>query len=141
MTYCKTQSTLPRTASSPKKDGISSCQEPRHSSLQVHQSIASFPVAQAYANASTELINRLDTIQVFNKLTHQSILSIVSLRLGDVQERLKERRMTLDVDDGAREWLARHGYSEEYGVSPIGCLICRPRSCNSSKHQRRPCDC
>jgi len=70
-----------------------------------------------------ELINRLDTIQVFNKLTHQSILSIVSLRLGDVREWLKERRITLDVDDGAREWLARHGYSEEYGARAIARII------------------
>lgn len=66
----------------------------------------------------TELINRLDSIQTFNRLTHESILAIVSLRLGDVTDRLKDRRITLDVDRTAREWLAKHGYSTEYGESP-----------------------
>lgn len=64
---------------------------------------------------SIELINRLDSQLVFNKLNRESILKIVSLRLGDVAERLKERRITLDVDDAAKEWLAKHGYSDEYG--------------------------
>lgn len=67
----------------------------------------------------TELINRLDSIQVFNKLSHQSILSIVSLRLADVAARLKDRRITLDLDAESREWLARHGYSNEYGRSHV----------------------
>lgn len=62
-----------------------------------------------------ELINRLDSIQTFNKLGHQSILSIVDLRLADITERLKDRRIRLDVEPKAREWLAKHGYSHEYG--------------------------
>lgn len=64
-----------------------------------------------------ELINRLDWIQVLNKLSHQSILSIISLRLADVAARLKDRRITLDLDAESREWLAQHGYSNEYGMS------------------------
>ncbi|KAK2467144.1 hypothetical protein APHAL10511_000693 [Amanita phalloides] len=63
-----------------------------------------------------ELLNRLDSMLVFNKLSRESILQVVGLRLRDVAERLKHRRIVLDVDGGAKEWLARHGYSELYGA-------------------------
>ena len=45
-----------------------------------------------------ELPNRLDTALVINKLSHESILAVVSLRLEDVAHRLKNRRISLDVD-------------------------------------------
>ncbi|KAJ8454492.1 hypothetical protein ONZ45_g19283 [Pleurotus djamor] len=70
-----------------------------------------------------ELINRLDSMLVFNKLSKRSILDVVSLRLNDVAERLKSRRITLDVDDKAREWLAEHGYSDVYGARAIARIV------------------
>ena len=70
-----------------------------------------------------ELINRLDTQVVFNKLSRQSILSIVDLRLADVSERLNDRRITLDVSQRAREWLADQGYSEVYGARAVARVV------------------
>ncbi|KZT25315.1 P-loop containing nucleoside triphosphate hydrolase protein [Neolentinus lepideus HHB14362 ss-1] len=70
-----------------------------------------------------ELLNRLDSMVVFNKLSRQSILEVVSLRLRDVADRLKNRRITLDVDDQAREWLAKQGYSDVYGARAIGRVV------------------
>ncbi|KAI0765609.1 P-loop containing nucleoside triphosphate hydrolase protein [Trametes elegans] len=70
-----------------------------------------------------ELLNRLDSMLVFNKLSRQSILKVVDLRLGDVQERLRPRRITLDVDAGAREWLAQEGYSDVYGARAIARIV------------------
>ncbi|KAH9479148.1 Heat shock protein 78, mitochondrial [Psilocybe cubensis] len=70
-----------------------------------------------------ELLNRLDSMLVFNKLSRTSILKVVGLRLDDVSERLKHRRITLDVDDQAREWLAAHGYSEMYGARAIARVV------------------
>ena len=61
-----------------------------------------------------ELLNRLDTTFVFNKLSRESILAVVSLRLEDVAHRLKNRRISLDVDGANKDWLAQHGYSEIY---------------------------
>ncbi|KAJ7597632.1 P-loop containing nucleoside triphosphate hydrolase protein [Mycena floridula] len=82
---------------------------------------------QVLERASTffppELINRLDTMIVFNKLSRQSILQVVSLRLDDVQTRLRDRRITIDVDTLAREWLARQGYSEVYGARAIARVV------------------
>ena len=60
---------------------------------------------------------------VFNKLSRGSILNIVSLRLNDVAERLKHRRITLDVDEAARGWLAEQGYSDIYGARAIARVV------------------
>lgn len=70
-----------------------------------------------------ELLNRLDSMLVFNKLSRESILQVVSLRLNDVAERLKSRRITIDVDDAARNLLAQHGYSEIYGARAIARVV------------------
>ncbi|KIK61765.1 hypothetical protein GYMLUDRAFT_73272 [Collybiopsis luxurians FD-317 M1] len=70
-----------------------------------------------------ELLNRLDSMLVFNKLSMQSILQVVTLRLNDVAERLKNKRITLDVDDAARDWLAKQGYSELYGARAIARVV------------------
>ena len=70
-----------------------------------------------------ELLNRLDATLVFNKLSRQSILSVVDLRLKDVEERIKDRRMTLDVDSAARQWLADRGYSDMYGARAIARVV------------------
>ena len=70
-----------------------------------------------------ELLNRLDSMLVFNKLSRESILQVVSLRLEDVQDRLKHRRITLDVDEPARNWLADQGYSDLYGARAIARIV------------------
>lgn len=70
-----------------------------------------------------ELLNRLDSILVFNKLSRSSILKVVSLRLKDVADRLHSRRITLDVDQPARELLAKQGYSEVYGARAIARVV------------------
>ena len=60
---------------------------------------------------------------VFNKLSRESILQVVGLRLNDVAERLKSKRITLDVDQKGREWLADQGYSEVYGARAIARVV------------------
>ncbi|KAH8827095.1 P-loop containing nucleoside triphosphate hydrolase protein [Flagelloscypha sp. PMI_526] len=70
-----------------------------------------------------ELLNRLDTMLVFNKLSRQSILKVVDLRLNDVGERLRSRRITIDVDEAAKNWLAEKGYSELYGARAIARVV------------------
>ncbi|KIJ35663.1 hypothetical protein M422DRAFT_180433, partial [Sphaerobolus stellatus SS14] len=70
-----------------------------------------------------ELINRLDAQIVFNRLSKRNIRDIVTLRLNEVMERIKDRRMQLDCDDKARQWLAEHGYSDVYGARAIARTI------------------
>ncbi|THU87995.1 P-loop containing nucleoside triphosphate hydrolase protein [Dendrothele bispora CBS 962.96] len=70
-----------------------------------------------------ELLNRLDSMPVFNKLSRESILQVVSLRLNDVATRLRNKRIILDVDERAREWLAKQGYSDVYGARAIARVV------------------
>lgn len=70
-----------------------------------------------------ELLNRLDAMLVFNKLSRPSILRVVDLRLADVAERLQARRITIDVDERARAWLADQGYSDVYGARAIARVV------------------
>lgn len=70
-----------------------------------------------------EFINRLDSQIVFNRLSRQSMRDIVSLRLRDVMERIRDRRIQLDVDTASREWLAKEGYSEVYGARAIARIV------------------
>jgi len=70
-----------------------------------------------------ELLNRLDSMLVFNRLTRESILRVVDLRLADVAARLAQRRIKLDVDDAARAWLAQKGFSDLYGARAIARVV------------------
>ncbi|KAI9436731.1 C-terminal, D2-small domain, of ClpB protein-domain-containing protein [Lactarius indigo] len=70
-----------------------------------------------------ELLNRLDSMLVFNRLTRESILRVVDLRLEDVAARLMQRRIKLDVDDAARGWLAQKGFSDIYGARAIARVV------------------
>ena len=60
---------------------------------------------------------------VFNRLTRESILRVVDLRLKDVAARLVQRRIKLDVDDAARGWLAQKGFSDLYGARAIARVV------------------
>ncbi|ANB14270.1 chaperone ATPase HSP78 [Sugiyamaella lignohabitans] len=70
-----------------------------------------------------EFINRLDDVVVFNRLSKKSLESIVDIRLREVQERLLDRRIKLDVDESAKQWLVNRGYDPLYGARPLNRLI------------------
>jgi ATP-dependent Clp protease ATP-binding subunit ClpC len=72
-----------------------------------------------------ELLNRIDEIVLFKKLTQDEIGRIVSLMLGATVARLASREVTLDVSDSAIAWLAEHGYEPEFGARPLRRLIQR----------------
>ena len=64
---------------------------------------------------------RIDSQIVFNKLSKSTLRSIVDLRLQEVQVRLDDRQIMLNVDDEAKSWLTEHGYSPVYGKSARPC--------------------
>ncbi|MEI6167156.1 MAG: ATP-dependent chaperone ClpB [bacterium] len=70
-----------------------------------------------------EFLNRLDDVVLFKPLTLEEISRIVDLQMGELRARLGEQRMELKVADGARELLAREGYSPVYGARPLKRLI------------------
>lgn len=72
---------------------------------------------------SPEFLNRLDAILVFRQLDLENMQKIVDLRLSEVGERLSSQGTRLRVLKPARRWLAKHGYSDEYGARPLERLI------------------
>jgi ATP-dependent Clp protease ATP-binding subunit ClpB len=72
-----------------------------------------------------EFLNRLDEIIVFDPLSVDDLSKIVQLQVDALQGRLHERRLTLDVTDGARAWLAMSGYDPTYGARPLRRLVQR----------------
>lgn len=70
-----------------------------------------------------EFINRIDDILVFNRLSKQVLRSIVDIRIKEIQDRLADKRMSLELTDEAKEWLTDHGYDQQYGARPLNRLI------------------
>ncbi len=66
-----------------------------------------------------EFLNRLDEIVVFDRLSRADMDAIVDIQLDILQRRLASRKITLEVDDAARKWLADQGYDPVYGARPL----------------------
>jgi len=77
-------------------------------------------VRQAFA---PELLNRLDDLIIFNNLAPSTLNGIVSIRLREIEERLKDKRIKLHVDPDAQLWLAKKGYDPAYGARPLNRLL------------------
>jgi ATP-dependent Clp protease ATP-binding subunit ClpB len=70
-----------------------------------------------------EFLNRLDDIVVFDALSTEDLTKIVDIQLDALSTRLATRRLTLDVTDAAREWLALNGFDPLYGARPLRRLV------------------
>ncbi|OMH34389.1 ATP-dependent chaperone ClpB [Tersicoccus sp. Bi-70] len=77
------------------------------------------------ASFKPEFLNRLDEIVMFDALSIEELSRIVDLQVRDLASRLTERRLTLDVTDAAREWLALTGFDPAYGARPLRRLVQR----------------
>ncbi len=66
-----------------------------------------------------ELINRLDEIVVFNNLSKENIKGIVEIQLKDLQNRLNEKKITVNFTDTLKNWLGEIGYDQIYGARPL----------------------
>ncbi len=70
-----------------------------------------------------EFLNRLDDVVMFNPLNTQDLTRIVGIQLGQLQRRLADRRLTLDVAQAAEDWLAINGFDPVYGARPLKRLV------------------
>ncbi|CAM3002470.1 ATP-dependent Clp protease ATP-binding subunit ClpB [Williamsia muralis] len=70
-----------------------------------------------------EFINRLDDVVVFDSLTEEQLVSIVDIQLGQLQKRLAQRRLHLEVSDDAKKWLGTRGFDPLYGARPLRRLV------------------
>ena len=72
-----------------------------------------------------EFLNRLDDVVVFDALTLTELASIVDLQVRALANRLADRRLSLEVTQAAREWLASEGFDPAYGARPLRRLVQR----------------
>ena len=72
-----------------------------------------------------EFLNRLDEIVMFDALTAEQLAAIVGFNLRTLEARLAEKRLTIEVSEDARQWLAERGYDPVYGARPLRRLMQR----------------
>lgn len=70
-----------------------------------------------------EFLNRIDEFIIFKRLSTEALRDIVDIRLLELQKRLDDRRITLEVDPEVRQWLADRGYDPKFGARPLNRLI------------------
>jgi len=66
-----------------------------------------------------ELLNRIDDVIIFHPLTEEHLKSIVDLLIREVEKRLAERSIKIEVNEEAKVWLAQRGYDPVYGARPL----------------------
>ncbi len=82
-------------------------------------------MATVNASFKPEFLNRLDEVVLFDALTLDELARIVELQVAELGRRLHERRLALEVTDGARAWLAMSGFDSAYGARPLRRLVQR----------------
>ncbi|WP_172298667.1 ATP-dependent chaperone ClpB [Pseudoruegeria sp. HB172150] len=77
------------------------------------------------AHFRPEFLNRLDDMIVFDRLTRDDMDGIVAIQLNRLAKRLAQRKIGLELDEGAMKWLADEGYDPVYGARPLKRVIQR----------------
>jgi len=70
-----------------------------------------------------EFLNRVDEIILFHRLRRNEMGAIVDIQIARLQKLLSDRKITIELDEGAREWLADKGYDPAYGARPLKRVI------------------
>jgi len=70
-----------------------------------------------------EFLNRLDEIVMFSPLSRDDLARIVVINVARINRRLADRRITIEVSDAGRSWLAERGYDPVYGARPLRRLL------------------
>ncbi|MDY6858333.1 MAG: ATP-dependent chaperone ClpB [Pseudomonadota bacterium] len=77
------------------------------------------------AHFRPEFLNRLDETIIFDRLSRKDMDGIVTIQLRRLAKRLAARNITLELDEGARKWLADEGYDPVFGARPLKRVIQR----------------
>lgn len=77
------------------------------------------------AHFRPEFLNRLDDIVLFERLKRTHMSAIVDIQLARLSALLKDRKITLDLNEEAKDWLANKGYDPAYGARPLKRVIQR----------------
>ena len=99
-----------------------------HALTELEEGAAMGPARDAVMDAvrghfRPEFLNRLDEIIIFDRLAREDMAGIVSIQLGRLEKRLAGRKIGIELDDDARQWLADRGYDPAYGARPLKRVI------------------
>ncbi|KAL2818962.1 P-loop containing nucleoside triphosphate hydrolase protein [Aspergillus cavernicola] len=72
-----------------------------------------------------EFLNRIDEFIIFKRLSRSALRDIVDIRVKELQSRLDDRRIALQVDNEIKDWLCERGYDPKFGARPLNRLISR----------------
>ena len=77
------------------------------------------------ASYGPEFLNRIDEFILFARLSREALRDIVDIRLSELQKRLDDRRIRLEVGEEVKAWLCEKGYDPRYGARPLNRLIAK----------------
>ncbi len=87
------------------------------------EAVRPYVMAEVRTKFRPEFLNRIDEIILFHRLRREQMAAIVDIQIGRLQKLLAERKLTLQLDDTARTWLANKGYDPMYGARPLKRVI------------------
>jgi ATP-dependent Clp protease ATP-binding subunit ClpB len=80
-------------------------------------------MAVVRANFRPEFLNRIDEIILFHRLKRSEMTKIVDIQMSRLVKLLEDRKITLELEPAAREWLADKGWDPAYGARPLKRVI------------------
>jgi ATP-dependent Clp protease ATP-binding subunit ClpB len=87
------------------------------------EAVRPYVMAELRTKFRPEFLNRIDEIILFHRLKRDQMAAIVDIQIGRLQKLLADRKLTLELDDTARTWLANKGYDPTYGARPLKRVI------------------
>lgn len=88
-----------------------------------HQQMKDLVTGELKKTFNPEFLNRVDEVITFHTLTIEHIQQIVDIMIREVNANLREKNLTLLLDDEVKAWLAKNGYDQTYGARPLRRLI------------------
>ena len=86
-------------------------------------SVRDLVMGEVKARFRPEFLNRLDEIILFHRLKREEMGAIVDIQMDRLRKLLVDRKITIELDDAARTWLANRGYDPAYGARPLKRVI------------------
>ena len=74
-------------------------------------------------NFKPEFLNRIDDLIIFNRLTKREMSQIIDLQINDLKKVLKQKKIRIDLDSRAKNWITNEGFSPSYGARPLKRII------------------
>ena len=99
--------------------GFATAKDAAKSQKQSYEAMKDKVMAEVRKTFRPEFLNRLDEIIVFHELTEEQLRQVVDLMVRELQKRLGERQLKLEITDAAKSWLAKAGFDPLYGARPL----------------------